>query len=84
MYGHNFREKDRGRTEDDFAGAELRFDALPSFLGGLSLKQDVLWAFNAADDGLAGRSVLSLDFAPDLGFVRPRLTRPPSRARPGL
>ena len=74
IYGHNFREKDRGRTEDDFAGAELRFDALPGFLGGLSLKQDVLWAFNAADDGLAGRSVLSLDFAPDLGFVRPRLS----------
>ena len=24
--------------------------------------------------GLAGRSVLSLDFAPDLGFVRPRLS----------
>ena len=34
----------------------------------------MLWAFNTADDGLAGRSVLSLDFAPDLGFVRPRLS----------
>jgi OmpA family protein len=74
VYGHNFREKDRGRTEDDLGGAELTLNALPGFLGGLSLKQDVLWAFDAADDGLAGRSVLSLDFAPDLGFVRPRLS----------
>ena len=34
----------------------------------------MFWAFNAQDDGLAGRSVLSLDLAPDLGFVRPRLS----------
>ncbi len=74
VYGHNFREKDRGRTRDDFGGAELRFDALPGLLGGLALKQDILWAFNTADDGLAGRTVLSLDFAPDLGFVRPHLS----------
>src|SRR4051794_8489838 len=77
LYGHNFREKDHhgGGTQDDFAGAELTLNALPGFLGGVSLKQGVLWAFNAADDdGLAGRSVLSLDFAPDLGFVRPRLS----------
>src|SRR5256885_6325166 len=77
LYGHNFREKDHrgGGTQSDFAGAELTLNALPGFLGGVSLKQGVLWAFNAADDdGLAGRSVLSLDFAPDLGFVRPRLS----------
>ena len=77
LYGHNFREKDHrgGGTQDDFAGAELTLNALPGFLGGVSLKQGVLWAFNAADDdGLAGRSVASLDFAPDLGFVRPRLS----------
>ena len=74
VYGHNFREKDKGRTEDDFGGAELRFDALPGLLGGLALKQDILWAFNTADDGLAGRTVVSLDFAPDLGFVRPHLS----------
>jgi hypothetical protein len=73
IYGHNFREQDRG-TQDDFGGAELTLSALPGFLGGLSLKQDVLWAFDSADDGLAGRSVASLDFAPDLGFVRPRLS----------
>src|SRR4051794_37480363 len=74
IYGHNFREKDHGKTQSDFGGAELTLNALPGFLGGVSLKQDVLWAFNAADDGLAGRSVVSLDFAPDLGFVRPRLS----------
>src|SRR3954468_21296158 len=50
LYGHNFREKDHrgGGTQDDFAGAELTLNALPGFLGGVSLKQDVLWAFNAA------------------------------------
>ena len=53
--------------------AELTFNALPGFLGGLSLKQGVFYAFNG-EDGIAGRSVLSLDFAPDLGFVRPRLS----------
>jgi hypothetical protein len=74
VYGHNFREQDKGSTDSDLVGAELVFNALPGFLGGLSLKQGVFWAFNAADDGLAGRSVLSLDFAPDLGFVRPRLS----------
>src|SRR4051794_33529543 len=75
VYGHNFKERDRGETQSDFGGAELTLNALPGFLGGVSLKQGVLWAFNAADDdGLAGRSVLSLDFAPDLGFVRPRLS----------
>ena len=72
IYGHNFREQDRG-TQDDFGGAELTLSALPGFLGALALKQDILYAFNTSDDGLAGRSVLSLGFAPDLGFVRPHL-----------
>jgi len=74
MYGHNLQEQDEGSTDSDLVGAELVFSALPGFLGGLSLKQGVFWAFNAEDDGLAGRSVLSLDLAPDLGFVRPRLS----------
>jgi hypothetical protein len=73
VYGHNFQETDED-SEDDLVGAELVFNALPGFLGGLSLKQGVFWAFNAVDEGVAGRSVLSLDFAPDLGFVRPRLS----------
>ncbi len=73
VYGHNFKEQDKGETENDLVGAELVFNALPGFLGGLSLKQGVFYAFNG-QDGIAGRSVLSLDFAPDLGFVRPRLS----------
>ena len=73
VYGHNFKETDDD-SESDLAGAELVFNALPGFLGGLSLKQGVFWAFNAEDEGVAGRSVVSLDFAPDLGIVRPRLS----------
>jgi hypothetical protein len=73
VYGHNFQETDEG-TENDLLGAELAFNVLPGFLGGVSLKQGVFWSFNGIDDGLTGRSVLSLDFAPDLGFVRPRLS----------
>src|SRR3954465_12856400 len=56
VYGHNFREKDHGETESDFGGAELTLNALPGFLGGVSLKQDVLWAFNPPVDGLWCRS----------------------------
>jgi hypothetical protein len=72
IYGHNFREQDRG-TKDDFGGAEITLSALPG-LGALALKQDILYAFNTSDEGVAGRSVLSLGFAPDLGFVRPHLS----------
>jgi outer membrane protein OmpA-like peptidoglycan-associated protein len=74
VYGHNFKEQDEGETENDLLGAELVFNALPGFLGGVSFKQGVFWSFNGVDDGLTGRSVLSLDVAPDLGFVRPRLS----------
>ena len=56
------------------AGVELTFHALPGFLGGVSLKQMALWSLNSTDDGLAGRSVASLDFAPDLGIFRPSLS----------
>ena len=74
VYGHNLLEDDRDDTEDDLAGLEFTFNALPGFLGGLSLKQGVFHSFNAVDEGFAGRSVLSLDLAPDLGVVRPRLS----------
>src|SRR3954469_4010825 len=51
IYGHNFREKDRsGGTQSDFGGAELTLSALPG-LGALALKQHILYAFNASDDG---------------------------------
>ena len=46
---------------------------MPGFLGGVSLKQMGLWSFNGIDDGLTGRTVASLDFAPDLGIFRPPL-----------
>ena len=74
VYGHNFKEQDEGETENDLLGAELVFNALPGLLGGVSFKQGVFWSPNGADDGLTGRSVLGLDLAPDLGFVRPRLS----------
>ena len=76
LYGHNFGETDDG-GENDLAGAQLMFSVLPGFLGGVALKQGVLWSFNGEEDGLTGRSVASLEFAPDLGIVRPIL-RPTS------
>ena len=71
MYGHNFGETNDG-GENDLAGAQLTFDVLPGFLGGVSLKQGLLWSFNGEDDGTR-RSVAALGVAPDLGFVRPIL-----------
>jgi hypothetical protein len=76
VYGHNFGEDDGedDKTQSDMVGAELVFNALPGFLGGVSLKQMALWTLNSTDDGIAGRSVASLDFAPDLGIFRPTLS----------
>jgi outer membrane protein OmpA-like peptidoglycan-associated protein len=77
LYGHNFGEKDGddGKTENDLAGVELTFDALPAFLGGLSLKQAALWSFNGVDDGLTGRTVASLNLMPlNLVVFRPFLS----------
>jgi hypothetical protein len=76
VYGHNFGESDKeggDKTQNDLVGAELTFRALPGFLGGVSLKQMGLWSLNGIDDGLTGRSVASLDFAPDFGIFRPTL-----------
>ncbi|MGH6920674.1 MAG: hypothetical protein ACREJ0_23565, partial [Geminicoccaceae bacterium] len=72
IYGHNFGETNDG-AENDLLGGEITYSAFPGFLGGVSLKQAVLYSFNGQDDGLNGRSVVSLDFAPDLGIVRPFL-----------
>ena len=72
MYGHNFGETNDG-GENDLAGAQLTFSVLPGFLGGVALKQGLLWSFNGEDDGFTGRSVAALEFAPDLGIVRPIL-----------
>jgi hypothetical protein len=72
MYGHNFGETNDG-GENDLAGAQLVFNVLPGFLGGVALKQGLLWSFNGQDDGFTGRSVAALELAPDLGIVRPLL-----------
>jgi hypothetical protein len=73
IYGHNFGETNDG-GENDLVGGELVYNAFPGFLGGMSLKQAVLYSFNGDNDGINGRSVVSLDFAPDLGIVRPFLS----------
>ena len=72
VWGKNFGENDNG-AENDMVGAELTFRALPGFLGGVSVSQMGLYAFNAIDEGLVGRTVASLDFAPDFGIFRPTL-----------
>lgn len=73
LYGHNFGENNDG-GENDLIGGELVYNAFPGFLGGVSLKQAGLYSFNGDNNGLNGRSVVSLDFAPDLGIVRPFLS----------
>jgi outer membrane protein OmpA-like peptidoglycan-associated protein len=73
VYGHNWGETNRG-NQNDLVGGELVYNAFPGFLGGASLKQAVLYSFNGENDGLNGRSAVSLDFAPDLGIVRPFLS----------
>jgi len=81
LYGHNYGETDGDdggdgdETENDLVGAELTFDALPAFLGGLSLKQAALWSLNGVDDGLTGRTVASLNLMPlNLVVFRPYLS----------
>ena len=79
LYGHNFGEFDKsdssGKTQNDLAGAELTFDALPGDIVGLSLKQAILYGFNGEDDGINGRSVLSLGLTPlNLVVFRPYLS----------
>ena len=73
IYGHNFGENNDG-GENDLVGGELVYNAFPGFLGGMSLKQAVLYSFNGNNDGINGRSAVSLDFAPDLGIIRPFLS----------
>ena len=78
VYGHNFGETDKsggGKTQNDLVGAEFTFNAVPGLFGGMSIKQSVLWSLNGVDDGLTGRSVLSLDLIPlDLWVVQPFLS----------
>ena len=89
LYGHNFGESDKsdssGKTQNDLAGAELTFDALPGDIVGLSLKQAILYGFNGEDDGINGRSVLSLGLTPlNLVVFGPSQRQFRWRLRPGL
>ena len=79
LYGHNFGETDRegrdSKTQNDLAGAELSFNALPGDFASLTLKQAVLQSFNGVDNGINGRTGLGLGLTPlDLGVVRPYLS----------
>ena len=73
IYGHNFQETDDGAV-DDLVGGELEFKALPGFLAGFSVKQDIFYSLNAVDNGVGGRSVLSFGVHPNLGFIQPTLS----------
>ena len=79
IYGHNFGENDNGNV-NDLVGGEITYSLLPGFLGGVSLKQDVLYSFNGEDNGANGRSIISLDLAPDLGHRAARSSPPTSAA----
>ena len=73
------------RSENDLAGVELSFNALPGDIVSLTLKQAILYSFNGEDDGLNGRTGLGLGLTPlNLGFVQP-LSQRQSRLhlRPG-
>lgn len=78
LYGHNFGEADESGSnsekQNDLAGLEVTFDAVPGRLVNLALKQAVLYSFNGENDGINGRSGLALGLKPfDLGAVRPYL-----------
>ena len=78
LYGHNFGEQDETSSHDerenDLAGVELSFNALPGEVVSLTVKQAILYSFNGEDDGINGRTGLGLGLKPfDLGLVRPYL-----------
>ena len=68
LYGHNFGEPDESdsndKTQNDLAGVELTFNALPGDIAGLTLKQAILYSFNGDDDGINGRTGLGLGLTP--------------------
>jgi hypothetical protein len=79
LYGHNFGEEDAtgdgNERQNDLAGVELSFDALPGDVVDLRLKQAILYSFNGEDDGINGRTGLGLGLAPlNLGVVQPYLS----------
>lgn len=78
LYGHNFGEADESGSDsekqNDLAGLEFTFDAVPGRVFNLALKQAVLYSFNGEQDGINGRSGLAFGLKPlDLGAVQPYL-----------
>ena len=79
LYGHNFGEKDASNDsnerENDLAGVEFVFDALPGNLFDVRVKQAVLYSFNGEDDGINGRTGLGFGLKPfNLGLFKPYLS----------
>ncbi len=79
IYGHNFGEKDKdgsgGKSQNDLAGVEFSFNALPGDFLSVALKQAVLYSFNGDDDGANGRSGVSIGLTPlNLDIVNPYLS----------
>ena len=79
LYGHNFGERDdddgNGKSQNDLAGIEFSFDAVPGDFASVTLKQAVLYSFNGEDDGFNGRSGVSLGLMPlNLGIINPYLS----------
>lgn len=79
LYGHNFGERDdkqgSGKSQNDLAGIEFSFNAVPGSLVSLNLEQAILYSFNGEDDGINGRSGVSIGLTPlDLGIVNPYLS----------
>lgn len=79
IYGHNFGEQDDdngdGKSQNDLAGIEFSFNALPGDFLSVALKQAVLYSFNGEDDGVNGRSGVSIGLTPlNLGIVNPYLS----------
>ena len=79
LYGHNFGEVDESdgnsEKENDLAGVELSFNALPGEHLSLTVKQAILYSLNGEDDGVNGRTGLGLGLTPlNLGFFQPYLS----------
>ncbi len=79
LYGHNFGEKDEdgsgSKSQNDLAGLEFSFNVLPGDFLSVTAKQAVLYSFNGDDDGVNGRSGVSIGLTPlNLGIVNPYLS----------
>jgi len=70
VYGSNFRETDEGTTAA-LAGVEGRLEYLLTPNLPLSLEQDLLYAFQSEDDGLAGRSAVGLNLQGNFAGLHP-------------